>query len=312
MNCREYQHHITLLLHEELPEFEKPELEGHLLQCAGCKHFFEEAKGLHTLLSEDAAAHWDVPADLLIESRRGLANQLDRLERKRTWWRIPTFSVVLTPMRMLESAALVAMGLALGVYVSQQQQGTTQTAATPQVQQDPTSASLIPRNAALSNLRIVSSDPVTGDVELAGEVVQPMRFRGTMEDATVRRLLMSSLRDASNPSSRLRAVEILSQNPTDETVEQALIDALIYDESPAVRRQALQALQQFAAEEHVRTAFMQALTNDDNTGIRIDAIEALTRYANDSETAKSIQELTREEENPYVRMRALQFVGGGK
>lgn len=312
MNCREYQHQVTLLLHEELPEYEKPELEGHLLQCGDCKYFFEEAKGLHLLLAEDAAANWDVPADLLIESRRCLANELDRVEKKRVWWRIPAFSVVLTPMRMLESAALVAMGLAMGVYVNQQQQSTTQTAATPQIQQDPSNASLIPRNAALSNLRIVSSDLATGDVELAGEIVQPLRFHGTMEDDTVRRLLMSSLRDASNPSSRLRAVEVLAQNPTDEMVEQALIDALVYDETPAVRRQALQALQQFAGEEHVRAAFMHALANDDNTGIRIDAIEALTLYANDSETAKSIQELTREEENPYVRMRALQFVGGVK
>ena len=311
MNCREYQHQVTLLLHEELSEYEKPELEGHLLQCGDCKDFFEEAKGLHLLLAEDAAANGDVPADLLIESRRCLANELDRVEKKRVWWRIPAFSVVLTPMRMLESAALVAMGLAMGVYVNQQQ-STTQTAATPQIQQDPSNASLIPRNAALSNLRIESFDPATGDVELAGEIAQPLRFHGTMEDDTVRRLVMSSLRDASNPSSRLRAVEVLAQNPTDEMVEKALIDALVYDETPAVRRQALQALQQFAGEEHVHAAFMHAFANDDNTGIRIDAIEALTPYANDTETAKSIQELIREEENPYVRMRALQLVGGVK
>ena len=52
---------------------------------------------------------------------KALADELDRIEKKRSWWRMPAFSVVFTPMRLLESAALVAMGLALGVYVSNQQ-----------------------------------------------------------------------------------------------------------------------------------------------------------------------------------------------
>jgi HEAT repeat protein len=306
MNCREYQHQITLLLYEELRENERPELETHLHQCESCKHFYEEEKGLHFVLAEDAAATWDVPADLLVESRRALANELDRVERKRAWWRVPTFSVVLTPMRMLESAALVAMGLALGVYVNQQQ--APQVVSTPQQ----AATSLIPRNAALSNLRIVKSDPATGDVELAGEVVQPLRFQGTMQDDTVRRLLMSALRDASNPTSRVRAAEVLAQNTSDEMVEQALIDALVYDENANVRLQALQALQRFAGEEHVRAAFMHTLSNDDNADLRVKAIEALTTYSGDSETAQSIRELTEQEENPYVRMKALQFVGGTK
>src|SRR3990170_915648 len=206
MNCRDYQHQVTLLLYEELPENGSPELEAHLRQCEGCRHFYEEEKGLHFVLAEDAAAAWDVPTDLLLQSRRALANELDRKERKRPWWRIPAFSVVLTPMRMLESAALVAMGLALGVYVSQQQSPQQIVSTPPQSE-----ASLIPRNAALSNLRIVNSNPATGDVELAGEIVQPLRFQGTLENDTVRRLLLSALRDATSATSRLHAVEVLAQ-----------------------------------------------------------------------------------------------------
>src|SRR2546422_8283922 len=55
------------------------------------------------------------PSDLLVESRKGLADKLDRIERNRSRWRLPAFSVVFTPMRLLESVALIAMGLALGV-----------------------------------------------------------------------------------------------------------------------------------------------------------------------------------------------------
>src|SRR5215831_2543531 len=117
--CKEFQHQITLLLYEELPEGAHPELQTHLRECSDCKDAFEAEKAMHSVFANDTSG-WDVPPDLLVESRKALADQLDRIE-KRSWWRVPAFSVVFTPMRLLESAALVAMGLALGVYVSNQQ-----------------------------------------------------------------------------------------------------------------------------------------------------------------------------------------------
>src|SRR5207244_11101066 len=83
------------------------------------------------------------------------------------------------------------------------------------------------RNGTISNLQVVNSDPVTGQVELAGEVSQPLRFQGKMEDDTVRNLLFSALRDANNPGSRLKAVDVLSQKPTDESIQEPLINALV-------------------------------------------------------------------------------------
>jgi hypothetical protein len=305
MTCRDYQHQITLLLYEELPEGNRPALETHLRSCDSCRHFYQEQEGMHSVLSEDAAA-WEVPTDLLVESRRELANELDRFENRRPWWRVPAFSVVFTPMRLLESGALIAMGLALGVYVSKQQP-VQQTAAVPS--QD--LISVIPRDGSVSNLRIVSANPATGTIELAGEVVQPLRFQGNTHDDEVRRLLFSALRDATNPGSRLRAVEVLTPEATDEAVEEALINALVYDENPGVRLMALDALKQHVTEEHVRAAFLHSLANDDTPGIRVGAIEALTQ-SKDATLAQSIQEMTKEEDNPYIRMKVLQFVGTNK
>jgi hypothetical protein len=113
-------------------------------------------------------------------SNRGvqLANELDRLEQSGNGGTSRRFSVVFTPMRLLESAALVAMGLALGVYVSQQQAPgpIATTAGTPTV------VTPFRQTVTVSNLRIVNADTTTGNVELAGEVVQPLRLSGKMED----------------------------------------------------------------------------------------------------------------------------------
>jgi hypothetical protein len=309
-NCRDYQHQITLLFYEdELPDGVRPELEEHLRHCSSCKEVYEAEQALHTTFAEDAEA-WDVPGDLLVESRKGLADQLDRIEKKRSWWRMPAFSVVLTPMRLLESAALVAMGLALGVYVSNQQAHVRSVASN---QSQDSQISAIPRNGTISNLQVVNADPATGQVELAGEVSQPLRFQGRMEDDTVRQLLFSALRDANNPGSRLKAVEVLGQKPNDEMIEEALINALVYDDDSGVRMRALESLKKFGSEQHVRSALMHTLQNDDTPAIRIGAIDALmATNVKDAQFAKSLQELTKQDDNQYIRNKVLNFVGTAK
>jgi len=306
MNCRDYQHQITLLLYEELSEKARPGLEAHLRQCAACQGVYEAETNVHSVLSEDTAG-WEIPSDLLVESRRSLADALDRLEQKRSRWSLPALSVIFTPMRLLESGALVAMGLALGVYVSNQQ------AQAPISTVQETQTSGIPSNASISNLRIVNADPATGQVELAGEVSQPLRLQGQMEDATVRSLLLSALYDTSNPGSRLRAVQVLARKTNEESIEEALIVALTNDKVAAVRMQALEVLKQYANEEHVRAAFMQTLANDTDSGIRREAIEALTKSnSNDKELAKTIRAVTEKDDSDYLRTKALEFVGAAK
>jgi hypothetical protein len=309
VNCKDYQHQITLLLYEELEEGQRRELETHLLECGVCKDVFESERTMHTVLAEDPSS-WDVPSDLLVESRKVLADQLDRIEKKRSWWRMPAFSVVFTPMRLLESAALVTMGLALGVYVSNQQGRVTAPLVQPIAESQ---ASVIPQNGTVSNLQVVNADPTTGQVELAGEVSQPLRFHGRMDDDTTRQLLFSALRDGNNPGSRLKAVEVLSRKPTDETIEEALISALVYDNDPGVRMRALEGLKTFADEQHVQAAFVHALQNDSNAGIRIEAIDALfARNPKDRKLAEKVSEATKQDDNPYIRSKALQFVGTTK
>lgn len=307
MTCREFQNQNPLLLYDEASETLGPELETHLAQCEECRRAYEEAKGLHGVLCEDAAA-WELPAELLIESRRSLADELDRIERKRAWWRLPSFSAVLSPMRLLESAAFISMGLALGVYVTNSQVA-RQVAAN---HQQPETVSAIPANGSVANLRIVSADPNTGEVELAGEVVQPLRLQGKVIDDTVRQLLFNALRDGSNPGSRLRAAEILSPAATDQNVKEALIQSMLYDDNPGVRRKALESLKPFASQEDVRAALMNVLGNESNPGIKIEAIETLGHGKGNPSLNKTMEKLAKGEDNAYVQMKMLQFVGNNR
>src|SRR6185295_3508134 len=213
MDCRENQERIVLFLYEELTETEQVELEAHLQDCAPCNDSFEQQKMLHAALAEDSGP-WSVPSDLLVESRRALANELDRLERKRAWWRLPAFSVAFTPMRMLEWTTLLAVGLAAGVYINSAMIRSNSSGST---------AGAVPASSGsesetVSNLRIVNSDTTTGNVELAGDMVRPIHFQGNIKDPRTQQLFVGALRDGRNPSSRMSAVEMLSQKPDNRQV----------------------------------------------------------------------------------------------
>jgi len=314
VECKENQDRIVLFLYEELTEREQTELESHLQACRVCNEAFEEQKSFHAALAEDAGP-WNVPSDLLVESRRALANELDRIERKpwnRNWWRLPSFSFVVTPMRLLEWTTLVAVGLAAGVYVNSSglHSSTSPSIAASGIGGPVPSGS---GSETVSNLRIVNSDSATGNVELIGDMVRPMHFQGNIMDESVQQLLVAAMRDGRNPSSRMSAVELLSRQPNNRQVKEALIRALIEDDNLGVRLKALQTLKPFAnKDKDVQAAFMNALAYDEAAGVRVQAIEALRPLAHDDSVSKTVQEVTKDDDNPYIKLQAIQFVGNSQ
>jgi hypothetical protein len=309
MSCQNFQRQIVLSRYEELHEGERTGLETHLRECEGCRRAYDEHQAFFGALADDNAA-WEVPSDLLVESRRTLADKLDQIETKRSWWRMPAFSVVFTPMRMLESATLIAMGLAFGVYVSNHQPAQPGT--------DLNTASVItslPQDGRVSNVRIVNADASTATVEFVGDVVQPLRFTGDLEDATTQRLLFSAVQDSMNPASRMQAVEVLARRSAEPTVKGVLIHALLNDQSLNVRLKAFDGLKPFAGDEDVRAAFMQALMNDPNDGVRIAVVDALAPFTKTQAMANTIEAVSRNDDNTYVRLKGqglIQTVGARK
>jgi hypothetical protein len=296
MSCQDYQRQIVLDLYGELNEGEKVGLDTHLRQCDGCRQAVKEQTEFSNTLAHEESA-FEFPSDLLVESRRALADQLDQIERKRSWWRVPAFSVVFTPMRMLESAALIAMGLAFGVYISNQQTVSAPPGA------DSIAMQTLPQNGRVSNVRIVSADNSTATVEFTGDIVQPLRFTGRIEDDTTRRLLFSAVQDSMNPGSRMQAVEVLSRESAEPSVKEVLIHAFLNDESLGVRLKAFEGLKPFAGDEQVRNAFMQALMSDPNDGVRVAVVDALAPFTNNEAAASSIAEATKYDDNTYVRLK---------
>jgi HEAT repeats/Putative zinc-finger len=299
MNCRDREHDIILFLYDELPEADQSELRRHLESCAGCREFTEAERQIHARLTDDFS-EWTMPSDLLVECRRDLSEALDGVDARHHWWRAPTR---LFNVRWLEAVAMVSIGLALGVYVSSE-------SVEPVVTTDVESASTeYSSPATVTNLRIVDADPVSGQIQLAGESVSPVRFEGKLEDQQIRDILATAL-TAGNAGERLRIVNLLAPSARESDVQEALIRSVLHDENQGVRWYALQALKPLAADENVRSALMYVLENDEIPGLRVAAIDALAPLTQDEATAEVVQEVTRADPNSYIRNRALQFVVG--
>jgi len=305
MNCRDRQHDIVLFLYEELENDARQDLRGHLDECSTCLEFYAREKQMQVELTEDFS-DWEVPADLLVECRRELTDELDRVELRRSWWKPSGF---VSRMRLLESAAMLSVGLAAGVYVTNH----LDTALPPT--DDSMTAMMammaMSDDAAVANLRIIGSDLASGQIELAGEMVQPMRVEGSIQDENVRQLIFGAMQSQSNPGFRLRAVELLAQNSRDPNIKEVLVGTLLNDDNAGVRLYALQALQAFSEEEDVRQALKYVVATDDTPGIRVQALDALAPMSEEEAMAAFNQEAVRENPNEYIQMRELQFVGAG-
>ena len=305
MICRERQHDIVLFLYEELSDQARQELRIHMDDCDTCREFHEREKQLQFGLTEDFS-EWEVPSDLLVECRRELSEEMDRIDNRHAWWKFGSLAGVSSRMHLLESAALLSIGLALGVYVTNQLE-----TPVPLPVPEQNRLVLVPEDASVANLRIVESDLASGQVALAGEMVQPMRVEGTVEDEEVLQLIVGALQSPSNPGFRFQAVELLSRSVIDPNIKQVLLNRLVNDDNAGVRLIALQALQAFSEEDDVRQVLKYVVETDDTPGIRVQAIEALTPMTEDEAIEFAIQEAVREVPNEYIRMRELQFVGVG-
>jgi HEAT repeat protein len=105
-------------------------------------------------------------------------------------------------------------------------------------------------------------------------------------------------------------VDLLKPRTNDEDVCQALCRVVHTDRNPAVRLRALEALSAEASQEYVRNAMLDALVDDANPGVRIEAINSLHELADKGKVPSDAHLLSvlrnRAEKDPstYIRLQS--------
>jgi hypothetical protein len=297
MTCPDATREIPNYCYGEISSETEEALESHLAGCSACqKELARHRKFLELLDERDAM----VDAGLLVECRNNLSRAVRQqiaVESSHTagwrgWHRAGEYlrdlSRVHIPFRIPVGAmALMALGFFGARYTPEKFGGVREALAEPM----------------FSSVRSVEPN-ASGQVQIAVDQTRRRLVSGTLQDPSIQDLLVSGVTDGSNPTVRLRSIQILHEAPSNnadsEQLRLALLGALDHDPSAAVRLKALDGLKQFATDAAVRRALANTLRKDDDPNVRVQAIDLLAKHHDDS-IVGVLQGLVQREDNPYVR-----------
>jgi HEAT repeats/Putative zinc-finger len=306
MNCDQISNEIPLYYYGELEQEEEERIEQHLADCAACTAELERVRSFGRTMTLHEAA---LPDDLLYDSRAALARAL-RLEHtvspKTSSGALPRATPVSTWIQHLREWMNMGIGMrvpagALALVAVGFLAGKVAPGTLPWLNRL-SMGSGAAQQAGFISVRSVEPDP-SGGVRIAFDRVSRDTVSGSVDDAKIREMLLSSMHDESNAGLRVEAMGIAKDHAHDADVRGALVEALQTDPNIGVRLQALEGLKQYAGDADVRKALTATLLNDANAGVRVKVIDLLTARKDDSMVG-TLQTLVGKEQNGYVRTRA--------
>ena len=298
MNCTEATQEIPNYCYGEISSEVEESVESHLAECQTCRTELARHRKFLELFEEREAV---ADAGLLVQCRSELSMALRQQAAAdaghgpawRRWHRALEYlhdvSRMHIPFRIPVGAmALVALGFVAARYTPEKFGGVRAALAEPM----------------FSTVRSVQPN-ASGQVEIAVDEIRRHVVSGSMQDHQIQELLLSGVRDGSNPAVRVDSISVLRNNASgrnadSEQVRQALLVALEHDPNAGVRLKALDGLRQFAGDASVRATLANVLQKDDDASVRVQAIDLLMTQHDDS-IVGVLQNVYQKEDNTYVR-----------
>lgn len=316
MNCELAHERIVMAAYGELPDDAAHELDRHLASCGECQHEREQLRALK-LLAE--AYPIDEPAaNLVARSRLRLEEALDALPPK-TWLERLTqrFSNNLASMQAAPLAAglLILIGAGaggLGGYHIAQSRAAQESASAPQPM---LSVPLTPVAGEVANVSSIVRLPDSEQVAVRFNRLVPAEVKGSLDDPSIRQLLMLASQSATSADVHDHSLELLASECRaghgcqGAGIRDALMVALRYDRNSGVRLKALEGLQPYVAEDvRVRDAVLEALLNDSDPQIRTTAINMLEPVDADTSVRQVLHSVAHSDRNPQIRLVSRQVL----
>lgn len=316
---------------DELSDAERTQVAQHLAQCEECSAEVAQERELLGMLSAHRA---EPDAALLASCRANLEEALDR-EEEGGWLRrkfgIFLPSNWLSPEPAWSAALLVMIGFSVGLFGPRWLERPRANPAPTVEISKPTSniaesvmeepapapvseiSSLDLHNADVASINVFPADAGTApQVELHMRGAEPVTVQGTVDDDSVKRVLLYILRNNNrfDPDVRLNAVDLLRERSQDPEVRSALCRSVQTDGNAAVRLKALEALNGAEPQDIIRDTLLGALTDDTNPGVRVEAINSLRemaekgQVASDSHMLEVLRDRMQHDPNTYIRLQS--------
>ncbi|MDQ1472210.1 MAG: hypothetical protein QOJ99_3690 [Bryobacterales bacterium] len=295
MNCAETIRQIPLYCYGEVSSEVEERIESHLAECAVCSAELTHHRAFLDLLNKrEDVTEASMLASCRSELRTAISSQSvpagqSWLDRK--WMDgLRSFSGLHIRFRIPVGAmALVGLGFFAARYTPERFGGMRSGLAEPM----------------FSSVRSVEDQ--SGKVHIAVDEVRRHVVTGSLQDPRIQELLVTAVREESNPGVRVESIGMLRNSTDSEEVRNALLDALNHDPNPGVRLKAIEGLKSWAGNVAVRRTLANVLLKDDNPGVRVQAIDLLTTHHDDS-IVGVLQDVVQKEDNNYIRTRSIKLL----
>jgi hypothetical protein len=309
MNCELARERIVTAVYSELSDEQAHELDRHVAGCGECSQEREHVLALRTLLNAHPAL--EPPPNLVARARLRLEEALDALPPKR--WYERWSQQIANNFGRLQGAPVAAVLLlvagagagCLGEYEYVQSRAAHVAAQTP-LQAPPAPAP--PDIATIAGVSGIVRRPNSEIVDVSFNQLVPRQVEGSLDDPSIRQLLMLASEDSASPGIRDDSVGLLAaecragHSCQPSGIRDALMVALRYDKSPAVRLKALEGLEPYVAEDvRVRDALLEALLSDKDARVRSAAIGLLEPVEADSSVRQVLYSVSNSDESPQIR-----------
>ncbi len=288
MNCQETQVEIPLYVYGEISSDVEELVEAHLENCQDCgRELSRQRTFLHAVDQREDLTD----AALLTACRADLHRAVHTVAPAPKPWPgwfagLREFSAMHIPFRVPVGAmALVLLGWLGAHYTPERFGGARAGVAEPM----------------FSSVRSVQPD-ASGGVQIAVDDVQRHVVSGSLRDPRIQALLVSAVREETNPGVRVESIGVLQKSADSDEIRNALIDAITHDPNATVRLKAIEGLKQYGGDATVRKAMANVLLKDDDPGVRVKAIDLLTTHHDDS-IVSVLQDVVQKEDNSYIRTR---------
>lgn len=319
MNCEVVHERIVTAAYGELPDEQAHELELHIEDCEDCRAEREQVAALQVLAA--ALPVQEPDANLIARARLRLDEALDALPPRR-WYERLAQRVRNGVVGLRTAPAAVALVLAMGAGAggfggyhyglrNRAPLAAFTMAAAPTSQHAAQAQTGAETAADISDVASVSSvvrHPNSEIVDVSYNQLVPHSVTGSLDDPSIRQLLMMASQNPTSARVRADSVSMLASecrighSCQPSGIRDALIVALRYDESPAVREKALEGLEPYVAQDvRVRNAVLEAVMNDTDPGVRTASINLLEPVEADTSVRQVLYSVSNSDANPQIR-----------
>jgi hypothetical protein len=297
----------------ELPEEERLALDEHLSGCRECQAEMAATAAFYRALS--LAGQPEPTPSLLARARLRLDATLDsQAHRSVAAHLLQQLSFSAGRLRASPGLAscLLLLGLTVGGFGGYRSGYARHNAEQNAILEQPQD-----RAPQIADVSSIVRDPDSEQVEVHYDRLEPDTLTGSLDDPSIRRLLVLAMQDGADAAVRNHSVGLLADECrhghgcTGGPIRNALLSALRGDRNPHVRAEALDGLEPLIAEDmQVRDAVLRAVMADSSPEVRIEAIRLLTPVQVDSSVRQALHTVAAQDRDPSIRNASQQMLNG--